>query len=157
MGAIQSPSSSSSHSSGFSASAAYILSIRPNETRTNYGYTYQDQGWSQAHHPTSLRAWQHQRQESHRELPRPSPRADIAVIKPMHTRMDVKPTFLASGSGIFLVSTQSSGFLSSASSISLAGLKVGVKSSRRLPVLWLSPLKRTSYVELGLEMAAWLI
>ena len=48
------------------------------------------------------------------------------------------------------MSTQLSGFESLGSLISFGGLTGGSKFSRRLPVDWLSPLKRTSYVLLGL-------
>jgi hypothetical protein len=66
-------------------------------------------------------------------------------------RRDYEHTFTASGSEILFVSTQLVGLLSSGSSISLGGLTAGVKSSRRLPERWLSPLKSTSYVLSGLD------
>ena len=59
-------------------------------------------------------------------------------------------TFFASGSEIFSASTQSAGFLSSGSSISLAGLTGGSKSSSKLPDLLDSPLSEISNVLLGL-------
>ena len=62
-----------------------------------------------------------------------------------------KHTFDAEGSGILACSTQSSGFLSSGSSISFDGLTGGSKSSSKLPFLLLSPLKRISNVLSGLQ------
>ena len=61
-----------------------------------------------------------------------------------------KHTFLAEGSGILACSTQSSGFLSSESSISFGGLTAGSKSSSKLPFEVLSPLTRISKVLSGL-------
>lgn len=61
-------------------------------------------------------------------------------------------TFVASGSAILASSTQSSGLKSSGSSISFSGFTEGLKSSRRSPRLWLSPLNKTSYVLLGLPI-----
>ena len=61
-------------------------------------------------------------------------------------------TFLAAGSAILASSTQSSGFLSTGSSISFDGLTGGSKSSSKLPFLLLSPLTRISKVLSGLRL-----
>ena len=73
----------------------------------------------------------------------------------IHTFMisEYPQTFFASGSEIFSSSTQSAGFLSSGSSISLGGLTGGSKSSSKLPDLVDSPLSEISNVLFGLITA----
>lgn len=104
----------------------------------------QDQGCWSAHRPAILRASRHPYRQFHKAHPHPSQRAAMTSVYRIAKISKCQLTFLASGSGIFFSSTHVEGLESVGSSISLEGLTGGVKSSRRLPVFTVSPLKRTS-------------